>query len=283
VSVPGSQNLPLREQQGLAVAPSVKPANAVRLAGVCKTYAARGAPVEALSDISLDCAHGEFVTLLGPSGCGKSTLLLMIAGLVPATAGQITIFGERVTKPYTELGIVFQDPVLLEWRKVLRNVLLQSEIRGLPKQESLARARRLLEQVGLAGFEDRYPYELSGGMRQRVAICRALLHDPPLLMMDEPFGALDALTRDQLNLDMQKLWLEAPKTVFFVTHSISEAVFLGSKVVVMTPGPGRIAEILDVDLPRPRPLEMRETPEFGTYTQEIRRLFSSLGILRDNV
>ncbi|MBM4421611.1 MAG: ABC transporter ATP-binding protein, partial [Chloroflexi bacterium] len=170
---------------------------------------------------------------------------------------------------------------LLDWRKTLANVMLQVEMRKLDKSLYQARAQELLDMVGLTGFEDRYPYELSGGMRQRVSICRALLHDPPLLLMDEPFGALDALTRDQLNLDLQRIWLQSRKTVVFVTHSITEAVFLADRVVVMSPRPGKIEEILEIDLPRPRHLSIRETPEFGKYTSEIRRLFGSLGILRD--
>jgi NitT/TauT family transport system ATP-binding protein len=209
--------------------------------------------------------------------------MLMLAGLIPITSGRITIGDQEVKGPYTDLGIVFQDPVLLDWRKVIGNILLQVELRrGLSKKQYRARALELLDLVGLSGFEDRYPFELSGGMRQRVAICRALLHDPPLLLMDEPFGALDALTRDQLNLDLQSIWLRSRKTVMFVTHSISEAVFLGDRVAVFSGRPGQIVEVLDIDLPRPRPLAIRETPEFGRYAQEIRRVFSSLGVLRED-
>jgi NitT/TauT family transport system ATP-binding protein len=256
-------------------------AAAVSIDGVSKVYETRGEPVFALDNVSLTIRPGEFVSLLGPSGCGKSTLLLLLAGLVPYTAGTITIGETVVKKPYTDLGIVFQDAVLLDWRRVLGNILLQAEMRGIDKKACRGRAQELIEMVGLAGFEDRYPFELSGGMRQRVSICRALLHDPPLLLMDEPFGALDALTRDQLNLDLQHLWLNSRKTVAFVTHSISEAVFLADRVVVMSPRPGKIERILEIDLPRPRPLSVRETPEFGRYTNEIRQVFSSLGILRD--
>jgi len=208
----------------------------------------------------------------------------MVAGLIPATAGKITIGDREVKGPYTDLGIVFQEPVLLDWRKVMGNILLQVELRkGYDKKDYRGRARELIDLVGLTGFEHRYPFELSGGMRQRVAICRALLHEPPLLLMDEPFGALDALTRDQLNLDLQSIWLRSPKTVMFVTHSISEAIFLADRVVVFSARPGRVVEVLDVDLPRPRHLSIRETPEFGRYANEIRRVFSSLGILRDTV
>jgi len=256
----------------------------VTIDGVSKVYQTRGEPITALTDCSLEMRPGEFVSVVGPSGCGKSTLLLMVAGLIRITSGTITIGDTRVTKPYTDLGIVFQEPVLLDWRKVLGNVLIQAEIRkGMDKKRLRGRAQELLDLVGLTGFEDRYPFELSGGMRQRVSICRALLHDPPLLLMDEPFGALDALTRDQLNLDLQSIWLGSEKTVMFVTHSISEAVFLSDRVAVFSPRPGRVIEMLDIDLPRPRHLSIRETPQFGRYAGEIRRVFSSLGILRDEI
>jgi NitT/TauT family transport system ATP-binding protein len=251
---------------------------------VSKVYATRGEPIVALEECSLDFEPGQFVSIVGPSGCGKSTLMLMVAGLVPMSSGSITIGSTPVSGPYTDLGIVFQEPVLLDWRKVLSNVLLQVELRrGYDKKRYRSRAMELLELVGLGGFEDRYPFELSGGMRQRVSICRALVHDPPLLLMDEPFGALDALSRDQLNLDLQDIWLQSQKTVLFVTHSISEAIFLADRVAVFSPRPGRIVEVLDIDLPRPRPLSIRETPEFGRYASEIRGIFSSLGVLRENV
>jgi NitT/TauT family transport system ATP-binding protein len=248
-----------------------------------KTYPTEDGEVRALEDLTLTCEPGEFVSLLGPSGCGKSTALLMIAGLVPPTGGTVDIGGTRVTEPYTNLGFVFQDSVLLDWRRVLQNVLLQAELHGLDKRKHRARAQELLQRVGLDSFERRYPFELSGGMRQRVAICRALLLDPPLLFMDEPFGALDALTRDQLNLDLQELWIQTGKTVLFVTHSISEAVFLSNRVVVMSARPGRIEEVVEIDLPWPRPLSIRETDAFGEYTHKIREIFASLGILRDEL
>ena len=254
----------------------------VTIDNVSKIYETRGEPILALQDCSLEMRAGEFVSVVGPSGCGKSTLMLMVAGLIPSSGGSITIGETLVREPYTDLGIVFQEPVLLDWRKVMGNILLQVELRrGYDKRKYLQRAHELLDLVGLSGFEGRYPFELSVGMRQRVSICRALLHDPPLLLMDEPFGALDALTRDQLNLDLQSIWLGSGKTVMFVTHSISEAVFLGDKVVVFSGRPGRVVEVLDIHLPRPRHLSIRETPEFGRYAGEIRRVFSSLGILRD--
>jgi len=254
----------------------------VSIENVRKIYETRGEPILALDSCSLDMQPGEFVSVVGPSGCGKSTLMLMVAGLIPSSGGTIKIGDTVVDGPFTDLGIVFQEPVLLDWRKVMGNVLLQVELRrGYDKKKYIARAHELLDLVGLKGFEGRYPFELSGGMRQRVSICRALLHDPPLLLMDEPFGALDALTRDQLNLDLQNIWLRSGKTVMFVTHSISEAVFLGDRVAVFSTRPGQVVEVLDIDLPRPRHLSIRETPEFGRYASEIRRIFSSLGILRD--
>lgn len=251
----------------------------VAIDGISKRYETLGEPVQAIDDVSLTCDPGEFLAILGPSGCGKSTILLLVAGLVPLTGGTISIGGTVVSKPYTNLGMVFQEAVLLDWRKVMSNVLLQVEMRGLDKKAFRPRAQQLIDLVGLTGFEDSYPFELSGGMRQRVSICRALLHDPPLLLMDEPFGALDALTRDKLNLDLQQIWLASRKTVLFVTHSIAEAVFLADRVVVMSPRPGTIEQILDIDLPRPRDHAIRETPEFGRYASEIRQIFASLGIL----
>ncbi|MEA2419968.1 MAG: NitT/TauT family transport system ATP-binding protein [Thermoleophilaceae bacterium] len=253
----------------------------IQIDGVSKSYETREGEVRAVEDFSLDCRPGEFVSIVGPSGCGKSTMLLMVAGLIPATSGTVTIGETVVNRPYTDLGFVFQDSVLLDWRRTMGNVLLQAELRGLDKNAYRPRAQELIDLVGLSGFEDRYPFELSGGMRQRVSICRALLHDPALLLMDEPFGALDALTRDQLNLDLQEIWLTSQKTVLFVTHGITEAVFLSDRVVVMSPRPGRIEEVLDIALPRPRHLSVRETPEFGKYTSDIRRIFGRLGVLRE--
>jgi NitT/TauT family transport system ATP-binding protein len=256
---------------------------AVDIEHVSHVYSTGEGDLLALDDVSLNIGQSEFVSLVGPSGCGKSTLLLAVAGLTPHTRGSIQIGGTSVLKPYTDLGIVFQEPLLLDWRTVLGNLMLQAEIRRLDGAVYRRRAEALLEQVGLGQFKSRLPHELSGGMRQRAAICRALLHDPPLLLMDEPFGALDALTRDDMNLGLQDIWLQSPKTVLFVTHSISEAVFLSDRVAVMSPRPGRIAEILDIELPRPRDLSVRETPAFVEYARNIREVFTALGVLRGGV
>jgi NitT/TauT family transport system ATP-binding protein len=217
--------------------------------------------------------------VVGPSGCGKSTLLRLIAGLLPPSTGRITIDGRIVAGPETQLGIVFQKPILLEWRTVLGNVLLQAEMRRLDVSAYLERARRLLAAVGLEDFEDRYPHELSGGMQQRAAIVRALIHDPSLLLMDEPFGALDALTREQMRIDLEELWLSTQKTVIFITHSIDEAVLLSDRVLVMSPRPGRIEKIIDVDLPRPRGLEARALAKFDEAVAAITRIFLARGVL----
>ena len=202
----------------------------------------------ALERIDLAVRAGEFLAIVGPSGCGKSTLLRIVAGLNPPSTGEVRVAGRGVAGPQTDLGIVFQSPVLLDWRTALANVLIQVELRGMDPRAYRERAVRLLEQVGLKDFVDRYPHELSGGMRQRVAIARALIHDAPLLLMDEPFGALDALTREQMRLDLEALWLATRKTVLFITHSIDEAVLLADRVVVMSPRPGRIEQIMDIRL-----------------------------------
>jgi len=255
----------------------------ISIRGVSKTFTGRNAVVEALSAIDLDVADGEFVSVIGPSGCGKSTLLMLLSGLDRATSGTIRVGGKIIDKPTSDLGIVFQQDVLLEWRTAIENILLQADIRGLDKTAARSRATELLAMVGLDGFTGAYPYELSGGMRQRVAICRALLHEPPLLLMDEPFGALDALTRDQLQIDLLRLWSKQKMTVVFVTHSIAEAVFLSDRIVVMSPRPGRIEEIIPIDLPRPRRLALRESAEFFDYNKRVTSVFKALGVLRDEV
>jgi NitT/TauT family transport system ATP-binding protein len=254
----------------------------VRISGVSKVFAGRGRhTVEALRPIDLEVGRGEFVAVVGPSGCGKSTLLSITAGLTEPTAGGVVTDGVDVRGPYPGLGIVFQKDLLLDWRSVLDNVLLQAEVRRLDRPAARERALELLGMVGLRGFERHYPFELSGGMRQRVAICRALVHDPPLLLMDEPFAALDAITRDQMCLDLQTLWRARRKTVLFITHSISEALFLADRVAVMTARPGAIAEVMEVGIGRPRRLAVRETPGFARHAARIRELFESQGILRE--
>jgi NitT/TauT family transport system ATP-binding protein len=254
----------------------------VEMRNVEKTYLARGEGLKAVDGLTLDLATGEFLSIVGPSGCGKSTLMMMVAGLIPVTAGEIIIQGRRVTGPHTDVGVIFQRDALLEWRTVLNNVLLQIDIRRLDRRRYDAVARELLARAGLGGFETYYPWELSGGMRQRVALCRALVHDPSLLLMDEPFGALDALTREQMNLDLQRLWLENRKTMLFITHSIAEAVFLADRVIVMSPRPGRIAAELRIELARPRRLAVRETPAFGRYVARIRGQFQEFGLLSES-
>jgi NitT/TauT family transport system ATP-binding protein len=243
------------------------------------TYEAASGPVEALRDISFAVERGELVALVGPSGCGKSTLLRIIAGLRPATAGSVLVAGRTVTRPIAEVGMVFQAPVLLRWRSVLDNVLLPAELAGLDARQYRERAGQLLRLVGLAGFEDKLPRELSGGMQQRASLCRALLLDPPLLLMDEPFGALDAMTRDEMNLELLRVWGEGAardrKTIVFVTHSITEAVFLADRVVVMTPRPGRVARVCPVGLPRPRTVAARASADFGRLSLEIYEILTA--------
>ncbi len=252
----------------------------IRFEHVTKFYGEGDNRVHVVDDVSFSARRGEFISILGPSGCGKSTMMMLTSGLIPVSSGTVTIEGTRVTEPYTDLGIVFQQDLLMDWRRVLANILVQPEFRGLRAKDYEQRARELLNLVGLSGCEEKYPFELSGGMRQRVAICRALVHNPNLLLMDEPFGALDALTRDQMNLDLQRIWYDNKKTVLFVTHSIPEAVFLGDRVLVMAPSPTKIRESIEIDLPRPRNLDIRETPEFAGYIHRITQLFYQMGILR---
>jgi NitT/TauT family transport system ATP-binding protein len=252
----------------------------ISISGVSMAYAAEKSAILALDDINLDAASGEFISVVGPSGCGKTTLLKCIAGLQPVSSGRILINGKPVESPPDNMAIVFQRDVLLDWRTVLDNVLIIVEFRRLRRQDYKARALRLLKEYGLDGYAHRYPWELSGGMRQRVAICRALIVDPELLLMDEPFGALDALTRDDLNAELEQLWRHTRKTVIFITHGIDEAVYLADRVVVMARNPGRIAEIVPIDIPRPRPLSIRQTEHFGRYVQHIRHLFASMGLVK---
>ena len=245
----------------------------IRLDHVEKTYRTRrGDLVPALDDITIEVGENEFVTLVGPSGCGKSTLLKLVSGLVPVTRGTIHIRSQAVREPFPDVGFVFQQPVLLPWRSVLDNVLFSVEMLGLDPRQYRKPAGDLLQLTGLAGFEHRYPRELSGGMQQRVAICRALLPDPSLLLMDEPFGALDAMTREEMSLELLRIWEERRKTILFVTHSIPEAILLADRVVVMTPRPGRIARVLSVDLPRPRTMDLEFDARFKAASDEVRGL-----------
>jgi len=264
----------------LSLVPAAAAQSYVRLTNVGKSYGTPEGPVRALGGINLEIKHGEFVSIVGPSGCGKSTLLKCVAGLQSVSVGEIRVKDEIVVLPPDNMAVVFQRDVLLDWRTVLDNVLIIAEFRGLRRRDYVDRARSLLKTFGLEGYENRFPWELSGGMRQRAAICRALLVDPELLLMDEPFGALDALTRDDLNIELERLWFETRKTIIFITHGISEAVYLSDRVVVMSRNPGQIAEIIEIDIPRPRPLSVRNTPEFGKYAQQIRHLFASLGVVR---
>ncbi len=255
----------------------------VTLDRVAKTYQTATGSTQALEPTTLDIHRGEFLSVVGPSGCGKSTLLTMISGLVPPSSGEVRIDGKVVDAPYRNCGIAFQTSVLLEWRSVLDNVLLQFEMRGINPAPHRTKAIDLLDSLGLEGAARLYPRELSGGMKQRVSIARALIHDPPLLLMDEPFSAVDALTRDQLSLDLQQVCMDRGRdlTVLFITHHIEEAVFLGDRVLVMTPRPGRIAEIIDIDIDRPRRLGDAGRERQAHYAAHIRETFTRVGVYRD--
>jgi NitT/TauT family transport system ATP-binding protein len=248
----------------------------IHVAGVKKIYRTRGADFLAVSEATFDVDAGELVSLVGPSGCGKTTLLKILAGLHSYEAGTVRIGSPaQPFDPSRDIGMVFQQPLLLKWRRIIDNVLLPAEILGLPMAESRSRARDLLALVGLKGAEDKFPYELSGGMQQRAAIARALIHDPKLILMDEPFGALDALTREKMNLELLHIWQKAAKTIVFVTHGITEAVFLGTRVVVLTAGPARMADNFRVELKYPRTLDIKTSEKFGEYT---RRIYHLLGM-----
>ncbi|MCT2279815.1 ABC transporter ATP-binding protein [Micromonospora chalcea] len=239
----------------------------------------KSAPTLALSDINLTVRRGEFISVVGPSGCGKTTLLKILAGLSPKTGGAVRIAGRDVTKPLPEVGMVFQAPTLLPWRTIFDNVMVPAEIQRLDPRRHRERAQQLLEMVGLNGFEQKYPHELSGGMQQRAGICRALVHDPAVLLMDEPFGALDAMTREYMNVELLRIWQESNQTIVLVTHSIPEAVFLSDRVVVLSPRPGRIAEVMDIDLERPRDLGIMSSDRAGVYVERIRRHFNAAGVI----
>ena len=232
-----------------------------------------------MKQISVDIEAGEFVSVVGPSGCGKSTLMLMVAGLLSRSAGDIVIGGRSVVKPITDVGIAFQDHLLLEFRTAFDNVMLHADIRRLPRKQLEARAQELFAQLRLTAAMEKYPRQLSGGMRQRVSLIRTLVHDPSLLLMDEPFGALDALTRLQVRTDLEALWLRRRPTVLFITHSVEEAVGLSDRILVMGPSPGEVVEEMRVELPRPRPIVLGDVKEFAAYVDRIHRHFERLGVL----
>jgi NitT/TauT family transport system ATP-binding protein len=236
-------------------------------------------PFRALKEVSVDIEAGEFVSVVGPSGCGKSTLMLMVAGLLRRSRGDIVIGGTSVVKPITDVGIAFQDHLLLDFRTAFDNVMLHADIRKLPRNQIETRAKELFSQLRLIEAMEKYPRQLSGGMRQRVSLIRTLVHDPPLLLMDEPFGALDALTRLQVRMDLEALWLRRRPTVLFITHSVEEAVGLSDRILVMGPSPGEIVDEIRVDLPRPRPIVLGDVKEFGAYVDRIHRHFERLGVL----
>ncbi len=248
----------------------------IRVNGLRKVYRKQNQEFLAISDATFDVAPGELVSLVGPSGCGKTTLLKILAGLQQQDSGEVRIGSDtHPFNPSRDIGMVFQQALLLKWRRVLDNVMLPAEILGLPVKESRERARELLAMVGLSGSEDKYPYELSGGMQQRAAIARALVHDPKLILMDEPFGALDALTREKMNIELLNIWKKSGKTILFVTHGISEAVFLGTRVVVFTAGPARMADNFQIELPEPRTLDIKTSELFGEHS---RRIYHLLGM-----
>ncbi len=250
----------------------------IKVNDLTKTYLTRdGGQVHALDNISFGIEEEEFVTVVGPSGCGKSTMLKILAGILAKTSGNVMLRDQPIDKPRRDIGVVFQSPVLLPWRNVLENVLVPAHIQKRDIPSHRERAMHLLDLVGLQGFEENYPYELSGGMQQRVGIGRALVCDPALLLMDEPFGALDAMTRERMNMELLRIWRESEKTILFVTHSIPEAVLLADKVIVLTSRPGRINEIVEIDLPRPRSIEMVSTEKFGRYSLKLRQLMNAQG------
>lgn len=252
----------------------------IAIKGVSKTFGEdTDHPFRALKPLNVEIDAGAFVSVVGPSGCGKSTLMLMVAGLLSRSSGDISVGGKSVTRPVTDVGIAFQDHLLLEFRTAMGNVMLQADIRKLPRQAIEARANELFEQLGLKQATQKYPRQLSGGMRQRVSLVRTLVHDPSLILMDEPFGALDALTRLQVRMDLEALWLRRRPTVLFITHSVEEAVGLSDRVLVMSPGPGEVVDDMRIELPRPRPIVLGDAPEFAGYVDRIHRHFERMGVL----
>ncbi len=251
----------------------------IALQGVKKVYGKGSSAVNAFGPVDLDIAEGDFISFLGPSGCGKSTLMLMIAGLLEPSEGHIRLNGTEVRGPQTDIGIMFQDNTLVPWRTVRSNVTLQLEMRGLSVKDRAEEILDLLRSVHLEEFADRYPHELSGGMQQRAAFCQAMIHNPKIVLLDEPLGKLDAMTREHIRSDLQALWMRMRPTVVFVTHSIEEAVQLSSKVAVVTPRPGRIETVIPIDLPFPRDLAVKNSPEFIRYVRDIQEIFHGYGVL----
>jgi NitT/TauT family transport system ATP-binding protein len=256
----------------------VKAGMAISAKELTKVFETRTGRNHALGPADFEIGEGEFVSIIGASGCGKSTLMLIAAGLIPASGGEVRVGGARLDKPLTDVGIVFQDHLLLDFRTAMANVMLQQQIRRLDRAELSRRAETLFQKLGLTGAESRYPSQLSGGMRQRVSIARALVHEPSILMMDEPFGALDAITRTQIRHDLELLWMETRKTVLFITHSIEEAIGLSDRVLVMSRGPGKVIDEIRIDLPRPRPVHLGDYPEFSRYADRIYRTFEKIGV-----
>jgi NitT/TauT family transport system ATP-binding protein len=251
----------------------------ISLQNVDLTYAGRALPVRALENVSFTAADGEFVSVVGPSGCGKSTLLKIISGLLPHSSGTVLVNGEPVKGSLPSIGIVFQSPLLMPWRNIVDNVLVQIDMRGLRQSDFREKAHTLLKMVGLSAFEGAYPYQLSGGMQQRVGICRALVHSPQLLIMDEPFGALDAMTREQMMIELQRIWMDQKTTILFITHSLSEAIFLSDRVLVMGPRPGRVVGEFTIDIPRPRRIRDERSPAFAEYADRVRTCLEASGAL----
>lgn len=273
-------NIVKRKRQVEASSKAIEKKTEIKIEDLCMVYQDKngGKPVTALQNVNLDIKEGEFISLLGPSGCGKTTLLRIIADLLQPSSGKITVRGQtprdiRLQKKY---GIVFQNPVLYDWRTVRRNVCMPMELLGMKKADRTARVTEMLDLVGLSSFGKHYPYELSGGMQQRVGIARALAIRPEILLMDEPFSALDEFTREKLHVDLLDIWRKTNKTVVFVTHNISEAVFLSDRVVVLSPHPGRVSAVIDIDIPRPRSMESKQTPEFYDYITKIRNSFEGV-------
>jgi NitT/TauT family transport system ATP-binding protein len=251
----------------------------INLSGVSKTYGSGDGKVQSLRPLDFHINEGEFFVVVGPSGCGKSTLLKLISGLLPPTTGEIHVDGNKVTEPHGDVGIVFQNALLLPWRNILNNVLMPIDMKRLSREKFIPRAKELLKMVGLEGFEKKLPWQLSGGMQQRASICRALVHDPKIMMMDEPFGALDAMTREKMNVELSRIQRQTGKTILLITHSIPEAVFLADKVLVMTERPGGIAAIYDVPLGRERTLDVMSNPIFTELVARIRKHFMTTSAL----